>query len=369
MMRPTRGVGLAAVALILTACAHKPPPDFAPDPGLVARIQEIRILTPASVCPGRQIAASYVAVLDDGSEMPFATRYDPDHPPALHVVFLTRYSPTAVALENGNWSTADDPLRSALEGFRLRAILRARPGLIAEAVVPPTYECTPHVFEFEGAAGDRGAPGGPGPDVTTRLAVLSSPFVERLLVAEFTVEAAPPAYLLADLDAIPPADWLVVVARGGDGGRGADGERGAKGATGVAGCPGTAGGAGGAGGSGAPGGPGGRGGRVTVIVPDSDPFLAGLVEARSEGGEGGAGGRAGKGGAGGEGGAAQGDPRRCEAGPRGANGPDGRPGADGPRGAPGTRPQVLTVPASRIFGSRMRPELAALINYHQGEQR
>jgi len=355
--------------LALAACAHKPPPDFAPDPGLVARIEAIRIALPATACPGQVIEASYVALLDDGPEIPFATRYDEKHPPALHVLFLTRYSSAARALENGSWATADDPLLSALEGFRLRAILRAKPSVMAEVAVAPEYGCLNHVLGFEGQAGDRAAWGGPGPDVTVRLALATSPFVRRLLVAEITVAAAPPFYLLADADAVPPADWLVVAARGGRGGRGNDGSAGTKGVAGQPGCPGAPGGAGGAGGNGGAGGAGGPGGHVTVIVADTDPFLAGLVDARSEGGPGGDGGRAGKGGAGGEGGAAQGDPRRCSAGPRGANGPDGRPGPDGPRGERSQRSQVITVPLASVFGSRMRPELDALLTYHQGDDR
>jgi hypothetical protein len=366
-----RGAAVAVVAGLLSACAHKPPADFAPDPGLVTRIAAIRIDVPAVACPGQTIDASYTAVLDDGSEVPFATRYDEKHPPPLHVVFLNRYSPTARALENGNWDTADDPLLSALDGFRLRAILRAKPGVMAEVVVPPVYDCLDHAFAFEGERGDRGSSGGPGPDVTVRLALGSSPFVGRLIVAEIAVAAAPPFYVLADADAVPPADWLVVASRGGPGGRGRDGTAGAKGLDGSAGCPGGPGGAGGAGGSGGPGGPGGRGGHVTVIAPENDPFLAGLVDARSEGGPGGLGGKAGTGGAGGAGGGVgvQGDVRRCTAGPRGADGPDGRPGREGPQGEPGQRPQVITVPVASVFGSRPRPELAALLTYHQGDDR
>ncbi len=364
-----RSAGLVVGAGLLAACAHKPPPDFAPDPGLVARIEAIRIEAPATACPGQVIEVSYVAVLDDGAEVPFATRFDEKHPPPLHVTFLTRYSPSARALENGNWDTADDPLLSALDGFRLRAILRAKPSAIAEVAVAPEYGCLPHAFGFEGEAGGRGGSGGAGPDVTVRLALAESPFVRRLVVAEITVAAAPPFHLLADADVVPPADWLVVAARGGRGGRGTDGSTGTKGLVGQPGCPGAPGGAGGAGGSGGGGGAGGPGGHVTVIVADTDPFLAGLVDARSEGGSGGDGGRAGKGGVGGDGGAAQGDPRRCGAGPRGANGPDGRPGPEGPRGERGQRPQVITVPAASVFGSRVRPELDALLTYHQGDDR
>ncbi|HET7040243.1 MAG TPA: hypothetical protein VFH97_10185 [Gemmatimonadales bacterium] len=352
--------------LFLSACSHKPPPDFAPDPGLVARIDSIRMIVPAAACPGTTIPASYEAVLDDGSLVPFANRYDEDHPPPLHVVFLSRYSPAAIALENGSWATVDDPLASAMNGFPLQVILRAKPGVIARATVAPAYGCGEHAFHFEGVTGDRSEPGGRGPDVTVRLGLLSSPFVQRLIVAEIAVEAALPFYVLADADVVPPADWLLIGSDGGRGGRGSDGKPGRDGTNGTAGCPGTPGGAGGRGGDGADGGPGGPGGRVTVIVPDSDPFLAGLVDGRTQGGEGGQGGKGGKGGEGGKGGPAEGDARRCQAGADGRDGPDGRAGRQGPAGQPGPRAQVLTVPAGGVFGARPRPELEALIRYHEG---
>src|SRR5262245_42190056 len=67
------------------ACGPKrPPPSFAPDPGLVQQIRELRMTTATSACPGESFAATYTAVLNDGSVVPFETRYDEDHPPRLH---------------------------------------------------------------------------------------------------------------------------------------------------------------------------------------------------------------------------------------------------------------------------------------------
>jgi hypothetical protein len=364
---PWRGrVAGAVIPLLLFACARKPPADFAPDPGLVARITALRIEVPPVACPGQTIPAAYVALLDDGSELPFATSYDEDHPPALHVVFLSRHAEAATPLGNGNWSASPDPLTSATDGFRLRALVRAKPDVRAEAVVAPEYSCLDHTLVFSGTGGHDGGAGGPGPSVTVRVGLLSSPFVDRLIVAEVSVERAPPVYLLADAEAVPPSDWLQVAAVGGRGGRGTEGSRGPRGVAGRPGCPGGSGGAGGAGGHGGPGGDGGTGGHVAVIVPEDEPFLAGLVEVRTGGGPGGAGGRPGKGGAGGDGGAAQGDPRRCQAGTAGANGPDGRPGPDGRAGPSGPRPQVITVPATSVFGARPRAELQALLDHHAG---
>jgi hypothetical protein len=360
--------GIALVAA-LSACAKKPPADFAPDPGLVARIHEIRMEVPVTACPGQTFRADYIAAMDDGEEIPFAASYDKKHPPALHVVFLSRYSAQATALENGNWAASPDPLASAVTGFHVRALMRANPRLIAEVVVPPSYECLDHTLEFVGARGRSGRDGGPGPDVTVRLGLVRSPFVERLIVAEVTVEQAPPLYVLADAEYVDPADWLRVAALGGPGSRGSDGAKGQAGRAGAPGCPGRAGEAGSAGGDGERGGDGGPGGHVTVIVAEEEPFLAGLVDARTDGGPGGDGGRGGKGGAGGAGGAATGDARRCKAGPPGPAGADGRDGPDGRGGRPGPRAQVITVPAASVFGTRPRPELEALLTYHSGDDR
>jgi hypothetical protein len=356
--------GLAAWAF---GCSHKPPPDFAPDPTLVARLRGIRIV-PASerTCPGEVIRVSYEAVLNDSTVLPFETRYDRNRPPRLHVVFLTRTSPEAVPLEDGNWSAAPDPLASAMHGFRLSAFFKAKPSVNAFTALAPSYHCLPHAFGFAGRSGDQNVPGEDGPDITVRLRILRSPYYERLVVAGIEVGQAPPFFVLGDAASVPPADWLIVESRGGRGGRGADGTRGADGAAGAAGCPGAPGGPGGRGGAGGPGAAGGRGGRVTIIGPQEEPFLVGLVEGRSLGGEGGPGGRGGKGGAGGSGGAADSsDPnRRCQPGAKGAAGADGAAGAEGPSGLPGPRSQTLLLPEREVFqAGRVPPSLIALIAY------
>src|SRR5436309_2700925 len=85
---------------LLASCSHAPPPDFAPDPGLVSQIRDIRIVTGYTrACPGAVIPTSYEAVLADGARVPFARSYDKKHPPRLHVVFLDRESPDAVSQE------------------------------------------------------------------------------------------------------------------------------------------------------------------------------------------------------------------------------------------------------------------------------
>ena len=354
------------LAAILSACSNKPPPDYAPDPGLIARITGIRmIVQDGRVCPGNIIRASYEAVLDDGAIIPFATRYDDKFPPPLHVLFLSRHSTEASPRSDGGWATDPNPLVSVLDGFRLNAFLRANPSLSVTQVVEPDYTCQRTGYSFQGQRGSRGQIGRPGPDITVRLDILSSPFHEELLVAGVEVGQAPPFYVFADARFMPHADWLVLESMGGAGGMGMAGSDGAAGAKGADGCPAGAGGAGGAGGNGGPGGAGGPGGHTTIIVPDDNPLLAGLVEAYSSSGPGGKGGPPGKGGPGGEGGRGISGTQRCANGAAGAPGADGAPGVDGPDGQPGPRPQVIAVPADQLFRD---PRIASLLEYHYGRR-
>ncbi|PYO99656.1 MAG: hypothetical protein DMD60_01160 [Gemmatimonadetes bacterium] len=352
------------VVLLLVGCSHRPPEDFAPDPGLVAQIRDIRIVTAyARACPGATIPATYEAVLTDGSRVPFSRSYDKKHPPRLHVVFLDRESPDAVSQEGGDWVAERDPLATVSTGFRLTATLRANSSIRNTIVVPPDYHCMPHTFVFSGEPGGAGEAGAPGPDATVRLGVLRSPFYDKLLVASIQVGLAQPFYVLQDASAVPPADWLVIESRGGRGGTGVTGTKGTDGSAGAAGCPAQAGAPGGNGGNGGAGGSGGHGGRVTVIVPLDNPFLAGIVAGRSPGGGGGSGGPGGAGGKGGKGG--QGAPdatnRRCPDAVDGAPGQAGSAGPTGSEGGPGPRTIVVTAPAREIFGVQVPPELSSLL--------
>jgi len=331
---------------------------------LVAQIRDIRIVTGyARACPGGVIPASYEAVLASGERVSFSRSYDKKHPPRLHVVFLDRESPDAVSQEDGDWVTERDPLATVSTGFRLTATLRANSRITNTVVVPPDYRCMPHTFAFSGEPGGPGEAGEPGPDATVRLAVLRSPFYDKLFVAGIQVGLAPPFYVLQDASAVPPADWLVIEARGGRGGSGVAGTRGADGSAGAAGCPAQAGAPGGNGGNGGSGGPGGRGGRINVIVPLDNPFLAGIVAGRSPGGAGGPGGPGGAGGKGGKGGQGGTDAsnRRCPDAVDGAPGQAGSAGPTGSQGSPGPRSIVVTAPAREIFGVQVPPELGSLL--------
>src|SRR5437660_6485898 len=112
-MRTPTLVAYRAAALAVAGCSHAPPADYAPDPGLVAQMKAIRIVTTSTACPGQGFPASYTAVMNDGTEIPFATSYDKKHPPKLHVIFLDRSSPQADALQDGAWAAERDPLVSA----------------------------------------------------------------------------------------------------------------------------------------------------------------------------------------------------------------------------------------------------------------
>jgi hypothetical protein len=369
MHRRLAATSRAVFVLVIGACSKGPPADYAPDPGLIGRIRELRMtMYSGRACPGQNFRVGYDAVLDDGSRVPFESRYDKNRPPPLHVSFLDRSSAEAVPQGDGSWVAADDPMVSLVRGFTVRAALRAKPEVQASARLDPEYSCLPHAFSYRGRGGRSGSTrenptggnGGDGPDITVRLGVVRSPYVERLLVAGIEVGEAPPLYYVADANVITPRDWLIIESAGGYGGRGGDGEKGATGTAGAQGCPGGAGGPGGNGGNGGPGGGGGRGGRITIITAAEEPFLAGLVDARSPGGRGGDGGKGGAGGRGGEGGAAL--RAECSAGPAGPDGRAGVPGRDGGYGYAGPRPQVITVPLRDVFGQRAPVELAELLN-------
>lgn len=348
----------------VAACSHAPPADFAPDPGLVGQIRDIRIVTAyPRVCPGGIIFATYEAVLADGARVPFATSYDKNHPPRLHMVFLDRTSPDAVPQQNGDWATNGDPLATVATGFRLTATMQAKPSATSTIVIPPDYGCMRHAFEFQGEAGGAGQPGGNGPDVTVRLAVLPSPFYNKLFVAGIGVGMAPPFYVLFDASVLPATEWLVVASHGGRGGAGVAGANGVDGQPGAGGCPAQPGAPGGKGGTGGPGGAGGNGGRISLIVPADNPFLAGLVSARSVGGPGGAGGPAGTGGKGGKGGQGGVDAtnRRCGDAADGAPGQNGTAGPAGAQGAGGSSSLVVSLPTKDLFGMQVPPGLGALL--------
>jgi hypothetical protein len=254
-----------------------------------------------------------------------------------------------------------------MAGFRLSAHLKVKPSANGSVSVDPEYSCLRHAFEFHGGSAPAGNPGAPGPDVAVSIAMLSSPFYENLVVAAVQVGAAPPFYVMADGDYVPPADWLMVSSIGGVGGRGVAGRNGADGVDGEPGCPGSPGGAGGAGGNGGPGGVGGAGGRLSVVAPEDEPFLAGLVDVRSLPGPGGEGGKPGTGGDGGKGGDAR-DPsdRRCRPGTDGAAGADGKPGNDGPPGPPSGQSQTSVTPLESVFGPRIPLALRELLDYKLG---
>ena len=337
----------------LSGCASGPPPDFRPDPLVLDRLVGLRIISSPRACPGERITTTYVGLFDDGTAVPFATDYDRDAPAPLHVRFLSRTSPEATPLEDGDWDAHPDPIRSVMTGYRLNALLSHKPSVYAQHVVEPDYSCVGHIYAYAGPQGGR------GPEVVVRLDVLSSPFYERLIVAEIAGEDAP-FHVLADANLVPQANWLVIQSRGGRGTAGARGSAGGRGAAGQPGCPGGDGGPGGRGGGGGRGGRGGRGGEITIIVPNERPDLARLVEPHVPGGPGGSGGPGGRGGSGGAGGSA--NEEGCGRGSPGPSGPSGLPGPGGRRGEVGSV-EVLGASPDRVFRSDAPAGLRALIEY------
>src|SRR5437763_15987530 len=71
--RRLRATSFCLTFFVVAACSHAPPADFAPDPGLVAQIRDIRTVTaPDRACPGGWIRARYEAGLADGPRGPLA---------------------------------------------------------------------------------------------------------------------------------------------------------------------------------------------------------------------------------------------------------------------------------------------------------
>jgi hypothetical protein len=101
---------------------------------------------------------------------------------------------------------------------------------------------------------------------------------------------------------------------------------------------------------------------VTIIAPQEDPFLAGIVDVSVPGGAAGEGGPGGDGGEGGDGGPAR-DPEnpQCRPGQSGPAGAEGIAGSAGREGRDGPRAQVITVPQREVFGANVPVQLADLL--------
>ena len=335
----------AGLALVSIACAPNPPRDFAPAPSVVAQIQQIRIIPrEPRACPGGLIQADYEAVLTDGTRVPFSRTYDKKNPPLLHVRFLERSSPDAVARQDGDWVADRNPLATVTTGFRLTATLRADSRITTSLLLPPTYGCMPRQLAFSGSSGIAGLSGEDGPDVTVHLEVQRSPFYQELFVAGIQVGSAKPFYVVGDRESVARTDWLSVESHGGDGGNGVAGSNGIDGTPGAAGCPGEPGGRGQDGSEGGAGGDGGNGGRITIVVPPDRPELADLVRGRSQGGSGGYGGDGGRAGRGGTGGPGLFDASNqpCSSGADGTSGRDGSSGRAGFTGSSRARTVVAS---------------------------
>lgn len=144
----------------------------------------------------------------------------------------------------------------------------------------------------DGGRGQPGGPGGPGhagPRITIHLAMVKTPFYERLIAAHVSGD-------VNDLLLYPPERKLRVHANGGPGGRGGNGGEGGPGGMGGSGSPPGMQGSKGAQGQGGTGGPGGRGGHVELFFdPRFEAELLAGVAAEVSAGAGGPGGSGGGG--------------------------------------------------------------------------
>src|SRR3989442_15847400 len=101
---------VVAALIVAAGCGPKrPPPSFAPDPGLVEQIREIRMSTSTSACPGESFGAVYTAVLNDGSLVPFETRYDKVNSPRLPVPIVSPWCQEAPPIEVSDWCRTRGP--------------------------------------------------------------------------------------------------------------------------------------------------------------------------------------------------------------------------------------------------------------------
>ncbi len=146
---------LAAVVLTAACGPKRPPPSFAPDPGLVEQIRELRMSTSTRACPGESFGAVYTAVLNDGSIVPFESRYDEDHPPRLHVIFLERRritcSPTPAPFHHPTGSSSRRAAPTAPAARRERQASQEQPA----SPVAPAAPAVPEALVAMAAAAGR----------------------------------------------------------------------------------------------------------------------------------------------------------------------------------------------------------------------
>src|SRR3989449_11610752 len=112
------------------------------------------------------------------------------------------------------------PPRSTLFPYTTLFRSSAKPAVQHTIVIPPEYGCMGHGFQFSGEPGGAAQAGGNGPDVTVRLAILRSPFYDKLIVAAGGGGYSRPYYVVAGGKTNPPAHLLRGEARGGRGGPG-----------------------------------------------------------------------------------------------------------------------------------------------------
>jgi hypothetical protein len=231
----------------------------------------------------------------------------------------------AIPAADGSWTTSANPLHSVATGFRLSASLATDPGVHADTVIVPSYNCgrtsfgTPPTDRYRDVK------------ARVRVGVFPSPFYDSIVVAVLEVEGDLPLPVVLDPPHMRPRA-VTVSAVGKTGASGRAGNPGNNGAQCEDGTDGTDGEVGEAGES---------GGEVDLVVQAEAPWLESLVAVRNSGGKGGAGGRGGRGGLAG--------PRTSEPTCNPKPGRTGRGGLAGPDGAPGPYPKTTTEPSSLLW--------------------
>jgi hypothetical protein len=311
------GCGVISACAAGTTGGSASTPPSAQAPRVIRDIRDLAIIpSTKTVCPGQPIQARYEAILGDGSRVKLAPNE------------LSRFALRGIAAlpaPDGSWITSGNPLESAATGFRLSVSLATDPGVHADTVIVPSYNCQRLSFGLTGS--DRFTDA----KAQVRLGVFASPFYDSIVVAAIERDASLPIVVIVDPSHMR-ARSLQVSAVGKPGASGTPGNSGNGGGQCEDGSNGT---------DGYPGESGERGGQIDLVIEAESPWLESLVAVSNSGGRGGAGGRGGLGGRAG--------PRTNEPGCHPTPGRSGRAGNPGANGSPGPYPTTAKVERSLLW--------------------
>lgn len=321
-MNTSSAAVLCGAAGVLAACATLGPgptssQSAATKPPPRRDIRHLTILpSTKTACPGQPIAARYEARLGDGSRVLLG---------ADEVSRLTLRGIAADPRPDGTWETLANPIGSAATGFRLSAVLSEDPGIHADTVVVPTYQCLRTAIVLPISERYRRT------TAHVRVGVFATPFYDSIVVAAVEPEGDAPFVIVLGPDRIR-SGALQIAAEGKAGKPGRAGSAGADGGPCEDGEAGT---------DGDDGEAGEAGGEVDVILEAGVTWLAPMVNVSNSGGRGGSGGPGGRGGRAGS--------RSDRPGCNPKAGRSGRAGRSGNDGLPGPYPRTTTVIRSLLW--------------------